>query len=269
MTPSSHFEQYPSAPLRFVTFEVQHSRVPGFATEEGHAAIFERLRDHFPVADTQQRVQVAVTPDGLASPASSTTELVMVNRDRTRSVTASPTAFGVQSSTFTDWPELRSVIEIAIRAIGESGITAVRRVGLRYIDEIRIEGVSGPDQWHQYIQDFLLAPQALAEGHRVEAQDGILGVRIDEDVLATIRFGAHSGYAVDPNGRLRLPPIEDPGPYFLLDLDCSWQEDNGEMRAFDPDDLLNLSDALNAPAHYLFEKAITEDAREAFRRIPS
>jgi uncharacterized protein (TIGR04255 family) len=265
MLPSPPYEKYPAAPLRFVAFEVQHSRVPALATEEGHAEVFARLRDHFPVADAQQKLQVSLTPDGMASQ-STTTELVMVDRERTRAVTVGPTAFGVQTSAFSDWGDLRQMIELAVHAVGESGITTVRRVGLRYVDEIRVEGATTPQEWHPYIQGFLLAPQELGAGHAVEALDGILGIRISDDVLATIRFGTHNGYSVDPNGRLRLPPIEGPEHFFLLDLDCSWQESNGELRPFDADDVLALSDQLNEPAHALFERAITDKAREVFRR---
>ncbi len=258
---------YLAAPLRFVAFEVQFGFVPTLATEQGRADVYQHLRETYPIADAQvsMGIEFVVGPGGVAQqPPQQTPELVLIDRDRTRSVTVGATALSLQSVVFSGADDLEQAVAAALRAVVDSGISTVRRVGLRFVDEIRAPAITSATDWLPYLSDDLVSPLKFAGDYAVEHSQGILGLRVDDQIQVLLRYGPGTGFAVDPNGRLRLPPPEQP-QFFLLDIDTFWIEPAGDaLWPFDVDDVLALYRRLDEPAHVLFERAITDRARELF-----
>ena len=92
-------QPYPLAPVRFVAFEVQFGLAPSLSTQDGRAAVYERLRDAYPIADAQTTLRVEIGPQG-AMPSPAGADLVMTNREHTRSVTIGANALTVQTTVF-------------------------------------------------------------------------------------------------------------------------------------------------------------------------
>lgn len=260
-------EVYPSAPLRFVALEAQLSYAPVLATEQGRAEVYNRLSDVFPVAEPETSVEVAVGLGG-AAPPKTTVGLRMVNLDRTRSVSVTPTSLTVQTSAFVDPGDFLESVQRALEALLHARPSLLRRIGLRYIDEIRAPHVAQPADWRPYIDERLLGPVLFAGAHQVDAVEGVLALTIGRERHLVLRHGPRVGYAVEPNGVLRLPPSPG-GPFFLLDIDSFWMPSPDERHRFDVDDALAICHALDDPAHDYFEAAITDRLRDEILRRPA
>jgi len=259
---------YPCPPLRYVTFEVQFGYVPVLATEQGRAEAYLRLQDAYPVADAQMTtvIEFAMSPGVGMAPQQQqqAPELVLTDRERTRSVTVGATAVTVQTTLFTSSADLEAAVEAALRAVVEAGVSTTHRVGLRFIDEIRAPDVTQATDWLPYLSEDLVGPLRFAGAYEVEQSQALLGMRVSDDVHAIMRYGPGTGYAVDPNGRLRLP-LAQHEKFFLLDIDTFWAADPArDLRAFTVEDVLGLYRQLDEPAHVLFERAITDRARDLF-----
>lgn len=261
---------YPAAPLRLVAFEVQYGFAPTLATEQGRAEVYRRLQDAYPIADVQMTLgfELVVGPAGGAAQPQppQAAELVLVDRQRTRSVTVGATALSVQSVVYEGADELERAIAAALEAVADAGISTTRRIGLRFVDEIRAAGVERAADWMQYVSDDLVSPLRFAGEYAVEQAQGALGLRVADDVHVLVRFGPGTGFAVNPEGRLRLPPPKH-AHFFLLDIDTFWVDPADELRPFDVDEVLALYRRLDDPAHALFERAITDRARDLFRDL--
>lgn len=261
---------YPAAPLRFVAFEVQYGFAPTLATEQGRADVYGHLQDVYPIADAQMTVgfEFIVGPAGGAAQPQSpqAAELVLVDRERTRSVTVGATGLSVQSVLYKGAEELERAITVALNAVAHAGISAVKRVGLRFVDEIRAVGIERATDWSRYVSDELVSPLRFAREYGVEQAQGVLAMRASDDIHVVMRFGPGTGFAVNPEGRLRLPPPAHP-QFFLLDIDTFWADSADELRPFAVDGVLALYRQLDEPAHVLFERAITDTARDLFQNL--
>jgi uncharacterized protein (TIGR04255 family) len=261
-------EVYPSAPLRFVALEVQFSYAPPLGTEQGRAEVYNHLAERFPVAEPETTVAVTVVPGGTGAP-ETTLALRMVDAGRTRSVTVGPSSLTVQTSAFVDADDFLTSVREGLEAVAFARPGPMRRIGLRYIDEIRVPGVARARDWDGWVDSRLLGATLFAGDHQVDTADGVLIMTLAAEHYLAIRFGPRVGFAVDPNGALRLPDAER-GPFFLLDFDSFWMPDAGRHVSFDVETALATARALDDPAHRFFESAITDRLRdEVLRRAAS
>jgi uncharacterized protein (TIGR04255 family) len=259
-------EIYASAPLRFVAFEMRFRPTPTAEPSVLRDRLFKRVREHFPISEpTPPGTEVVIGPQG--PQVTSSAGLRTIDRDRTRSLTVTSQAIAVETSAYTRFGELRNWIEEGLRALAELDyVAAVERVGLRYIDEIRIAGVETPEQFAPYVVSALHGPWNLIPGARVTTTQGQTEFELGARRWLTMRYGALSGWAVDPGGPLRLPSAPD-GPFFLIDLDSYWIRPEEAYPAFDVDEMLDLVEVLHQPTREAFEAAITDRLRkEVLRR---
>jgi uncharacterized protein (TIGR04255 family) len=153
-------------------------------------------------------------------------------------------------------------------AVG-AGRRRVRARGLRFIDEIRVEEVEGADQWDPYVSTDLLAPVRYAARFDVQSAETQLMLRLADDVQGVVCFGPRTGFAVDPRGRLKLTAADADGQFFLLDIDTAWHAPPDTLVPLAPAAIAAICWRLDEPSHLLFESAITDRAREIFRKEPS
>ena len=128
-------------------------------------------------------------------------------------------------STFGHWRN--KVIETLERICTPDGVL---RIGLRYIDEIRVPNVGDePEDWDGYINSQLLAAAAAElrpAGMNATAWQGRIQYQTEASYALTVRYGPQTGYAVDPEGPTRRKSVHPPGPYFLLDSDAFWTSEH-------------------------------------------
>lgn len=128
----------------------------------------------------------------------------------------------------TEYEGWTAFIEIFARILdsieGTHPPAGILRVGLRYIDEIRLPNPPRSiSDWHGWVDDRLLAPFSLDSGR--DLANGTIALQFGTAPGHVIIFRAapfSSGRAVQEEGALRMPISTTAGPYFLLDTDASW-----------------------------------------------
>ena len=261
-------EIYPGAPLQFVAFEVRVPQAPKLSTLEATTEIYEALRDLVPIIPGSGPAPLELAgPQGAAisfGPVASQTK--MMDRARTVSVTVAPTALIVETTAYSHFEEFLEVVRRALDAADHVvALAGIQRVGLRYIDEIRVEGVTAPVDWDGYISAGLLWTTALDPSLRPQRTEGLAEFEMEGGYRTVMRFGAMSGRVVDPGGPLRVRRTGD-GPFFLIDLDSFWLPRDEDIPEFSVQRVLDTCTELRKPIRALFEASITDRLRDEVLR---
>lgn len=256
-------EVYPNAPLRFVAFEVRFPASPALAADEVRRKLFDALRETFPISQSAPAsVEVQFGLGGQPVVQTAGDQLQMVDRRKQRAVTIGTRGLLVQTTAYTRYEEFASWISLAVQALEATGeAAAMERVGLRYTDEIRIDGVNAPSDWAPYVAPELLGPLDVLESDQAITTQALVEYVLDSQERLVLRYGATRGWMVAPTGFLRTP-INDDGPYFLLDLDSFWTASDEEVPPFDANEILRICEDLHAPVRRVFEASITDKLRD-------
>jgi uncharacterized protein (TIGR04255 family) len=256
-------EIYPTAPVRLVAFELRMPHVPEFAHNERATSVYDRLRDQLPIlAPGPGSVRFESSGGG----ASFSSPLRMLDRRRMLSVMIAQHAIVVETTNYVRFEAFRDVVASALAAASEAAkLPGIERVGLRYIDEIRVPGIATPADWEGFINSALLGPLALEGEFAPEQFEAIIIYPTGRNRQANVRYGALEGRVVEGNGPLRLP-FEADGPYFLLDIDSFWSAPAEEVPPFSVDRVLDICASLRRPVRALFEAAITDRLRDEVLR---
>jgi uncharacterized protein (TIGR04255 family) len=271
-------EIYPNAPLALVAVEVRFPEAPverplpmtvqrAFRDLLGEGWVIESHK--------VQQFEVALGP---GVPGGQSVQRIVVPtftvRDRTLSVALTDSSLTVETTNYRHYLDFRAVLERVFAAAAELlRPDGVARVGIRYIDEIRVPGVdaTGPSGWRDWLDPSLLPPKLDAmvdEQHEPTGWDGAVQYRTGPDRSLVLRYGARQGYVVQPRGslnRLAAPPA---GPLFVLDFDSFWEP--ADIPEFDPVALIDTCDALRDPVRTLFDLVITDKLRrDVFMKEPT
>jgi uncharacterized protein (TIGR04255 family) len=168
----------------------------------------------------------------------------------------------IETTRYLKWEKFRKIAAEVFTARSDvAPVDGIERVGLRYIDEIRVPVTDEGVDWGPYVDVTMLGPAVLAPelGLVNEQWQGIAVFHPAPGDALVLRYGPRVGYAVEPGGDLRRP-APPPGPFFLMDIDSFWAPSD-EVPEFAVDPLLETSDRLHAPVRRLFERLITERLR--------
>lgn len=261
-------EVYPNAPLKLVAAEVRYPLAPRLLAD---AADFLHARlGGLPILEPVQEhtLQVGLGGPGPDIQAGTARFFRLMSRDRTASATITPNRAIVETSRYERYERLRDLVEALVRALEEFKQPALyQRLGLRYIDEIRIPGIDEtPGDWRPYIASELLAPMNIGSAYaELTPWQWEAVLRFDRGPQAGLlmRYGSLAGFTVDPTGPLRVKP-DGAGPYFLIDIDSFWE--GSEVADFKADEVLSCLDHLHEPVRALFERSITDQLRNEVLR---
>ena len=255
-------------PLALTVLEIRYPELAGGFEEEMLHIVRHAVRDRLPLLEPQieEHFEMAL---GASKPISvqRRTHLRLSSRDRTTALVLKQDALVVETTAYAGWSQsFRPLVEKAIRALKDANPPdGVRRIGLRYIDEIRVPRVgSESSDWKGYINDHLLAaanPAIIPSGMQAQQWQGIVQYRTSPSSALTVRYGPQHGHAVDPEGptRRRNPPPS--GHFFLLDSDSYWSDEE-EVPEYDPEWIMEQCDQLHAPASEFFAMAVTDRLRD-------
>ncbi len=187
------------------------------------------------------------------------------------SLTVSRDAVILETTDYAGWTTFIHLLVDVLRALEEGRRPdGIVRVGLRYIDEIRLpEPPENFQAWSGWVDDRLVAPFRL----------------IDQPSLANgtvfLQFGQPPGYVtvfraapfaggrtVQQEGTLRMPVETPEGPYFLLDTDASWADPDRQIPEFTSGRLAEIFDDLHETCIRLFEESITDRLRDEVLKRP-
>jgi uncharacterized protein (TIGR04255 family) len=265
----SEREAYPNAPLVLVALEVRHP----MADPMSHAQRLELKRGlaaQLPIMRTGQLTQVTGVQ---ATGAPATPPEVRVeefpryfSRDNTMAVSVRAEAVVVETTRYLHWEHLRELAaEVFEARLKLGGIDGIERVGLRYVNEVRVSGEPVHD-WASWVDLTLLGPALIGEqiGLVANQWQGITAFTPGRERTVVLRHGPREGFAVDPAGDLKRS-TPTPGPFFLLDIDSFWTPGEG-IPEFNVETLLTTCDELHAPVGKLFECLISDRLREEVLR---
>jgi uncharacterized protein (TIGR04255 family) len=259
---------YPNDSLRWVAAEVRHPPIDEFATSIP-TAFRDHIRDQFPIPEEQTQLSVSVGPAGPS--AQQVLQHRFVRRDRLMSVTVGRDAVTLETTEYAGWTSFSGLLVDVLRALEEGRRPdGIVRVGLRYIDEIRLpEPPENFQDWSGWLDDRLVAPFML--NNELQLANGTVLLQYGEPpgyvtVFRAAPFAA--GRTVQLGGALRMPVKTPDGPYFLLDTDASWADPDGQIPEFASGRLAEILNDLHKTCSRLFEVSITDRLREAVLSRP-
>ena len=264
-------EIYPNAPIEFVACEVQFPVSPTLATDDALRALHATLFDWLPVAQPEVETTLLFGP-AVQQPPVTTKIFRFLSRDRRLCVVVSPSRLSVETTAYPGWPDFRVMVGRALSAVAsaDARIPGLTRIGLRYIDEIRVpDPAPGDGRWTKYIDPRLSgAADIILRGRPAADMQAALQFDLGEGHAAVVRYGARRGQAVG-NAPLLRRGSHGPGePFFLFDVDSFWQPPS-ELPEFSIEAALAIADRLHEPVRTLFETSITDDLRQIMRRAAS
>ncbi|MCY4195190.1 MAG: TIGR04255 family protein [bacterium] len=259
---------FPNPPLALTVLEIRYPEVVGGFGGEARIALKDALSEFLPLMESQAEEQFEVAI-GASAPASVQRRVFprFSTRDRTTGLLVKQDAMVLETTAYEGWTEhFRPLVGEVVGALEQvSRPDGVLRIGLRYIDEIRIPGIEwAPGDWRGYIDEHLLAgaaPDFIPAHMRLSVWQGVAQYQTQAGSTLAVRYGPQEGYAVDPQSATRRHRPPRPGLFFLLDSDSYWQSDE-EVPEFEADWLLNRCDQLHAPVREFFKIAVTNKLRD-------
>lgn len=251
-------EVWPNAPLALVAVEARFPAGAGVLLRPPvQRAIRDLLGSGWVLEGAkQQTVELAVGSSGVQAHNVKVEDLTRITiRDRTKAVTVRTDSLTIEATSYGGYSSfrelLRSAFDAVERVIEPDGIT---RLGMRYIDEIRVPKLEGSNPWDEWLDSSLLAPRA--EGLATRTWTSAVQYDTGEDRRLVLRYGPAEGPVVDPAGPLKRLPAPSLGPVFILDFDSFWQPT--DIPAFSAAELVVICDDLRAPVRALFDQLISK-----------
>jgi uncharacterized protein (TIGR04255 family) len=227
------------------------------------------LESVLPVQEQIQTLEFEVGPDAVPRPKQAHGR-TFKNTSSTAVATLAPDRLSLETTAYTSFAEFREQMLTCCRAIVEAGVTpALRRIGLRYIDEIRVQdgAVGDAREWGTWITPPLIGQLALGPADAAVPQaEGVITYRLDGSRGLNFRFAALAqGAVVSPITLLRKP-FDASKPVFVLDLDGYQEFLSPDATMLSVEVVADALDAVHGPSGATFQASITDAARELFRR---
>ncbi len=260
-------EIYANPPVEVVAFELRISHSLALADRAVQAQVWQRLRERLPITQPQAGLQVAI---GAPMMGAQQPPLRMLDRARTESVVIGAETIVVENTSYRCYEDFCELLREVLSAASTHEIAGFTRIGLRYINEIRIPGVVAPSDWGGLVHPALLAGGGLChEDMSVQRLGGEIEYATSTRHSVVMRYGSFQGRVVNLEGPLRTRTSES-GPAFLIDLDSYWEDPARiELPGFSIQEIMSTTSELRTPIHELFEVAITDELRQRFREEPT
>ena len=261
-------EVFPNAPLVFVTCEIRFPLAPRLARYESFEALADAFAVVCPIPEQDKNHAITIRADGQPAVESNLApSFRFFNRARTMSIVVTQVSLSVETTDYDVWDSFRSDILLAIEEVaGLAKIAGVERIGLRYIDEIRVsEEIADVSGWQGWLNEDVLGHLEPIAGYVPQSAQKAIHLKGPSCQL-TVQYAALNGGGVVSDQPLkRRTPARD-GPFFVIDTDSYRDTPNEEMLKFDPGELAPVLDDLHQPAGEVFHWSITEKTRQHFRR---
>jgi uncharacterized protein (TIGR04255 family) len=264
-------EIYPNAPIEFVACEVQFPVSPSLGNEDVLRTLSAAFFDWLPLVQPEVETTLLVGPVPQQPPLVSQ-QLRFLSRDRRFGVVVSTSRVSIETTNYPGWDQFRGLVARALSTVADvaPNIPGITRVGLRYIDEIRVpDPGSDQERWVRYVDARLSgAATVLLEGQTAMDMQAALQFDLGGGHSTVVRYGARRGQAVGDTPLRRRQMNGPSGEYFLFDVDGFWAPGD-ELPEFSVDGAMSTADRLHEPVRALFESSITDALREILRRAPS
>jgi len=256
-------------PLAFVAAEVRTSYTPTLVADATVAAL-SSLLTALPVPHREQRHALIINAAPVGSPE---VAVRLMSRDAMTSLTITATTLTLETTAYQGVGAFGALFLQCMRAVAAVGEpSAVERVGLRYVNELRlVKPMERIEGWHEHVAPELLAASlgvgtalkaAGSEDATAAALQTVVAFELGSNRALTGRFGPLSGPSGIGSSPLRRPQVPTDGPFFVVDLDAYWPSGQAGGEPFAPDALLDTVTTLHAPIEATFLWATTENFRK-------
>jgi uncharacterized protein (TIGR04255 family) len=226
--------------LTQVTAQLAFSAQSLLSEARGVALLQESLSEEYPRLLSEQQQTITAGPGGLVT--SATPQWRMTDLSGDWSCVVGPEQLAVETTSYSDWSEMRGRLIAALNALSDLTRIRVReRIGLRYVNLID----PGPDgSYSNRLRPDLLGLPAR-EGWRENVRAFLAQTVLeDENVTLVVRSGMGAN-------------ITNPEDKFVVDIDC-YDENAG---VYDVDSTMKDFDAFNDVAYRCFCSCVTDDLR--------
>lgn len=144
--------------LKVVVGQVRFPTAFALSDPAVHALIQAEVADRFPVAlGPLQEVTFGLTPEGPTRLNAQRGPIRFADKESQQIISISPEMASFETTFYTGWEDFQQAFEYLLDLIGRhASLTQLTRFGLRYVDEIAVEGVVTTTDWARVI-----APSAL------------------------------------------------------------------------------------------------------------
>ena len=259
-------EVFPESPLALVAAEIRFTDAARLRRQETKDEVTIALEDRFPFAEPLQQADVSLTP-GAPPQIEQRVGVVLKNASSTETLTVMSGSLTYETTAYTSFDELLDAVAAGCNALVAAKVRpAVRRIGLRYVDEVRVpERITDVRQWanwidHQLIGQLMVGPDDLPATMTQSVSTFDLG----QGRGLNFRCAAlNQGPIVVPQFLNR--PKVDPGPFFVLDYDGFQDFTDRPAVPLGGQVVCETLTAVHAPCGAAFQRSITEKARQLFR----
>lgn len=261
-------EVFPNSPLALVAAEVRFTDAPRLRQAETLDAVAVAVESTLPVHQQAQNVVSVQILNGQPQ-VQMLTGRVMKSLDSTAAMSVFPDHLTFETTDYLDFDAFKRAVLASVDAVISVGVTpAIQRVGLRYVDEIRVGDpkVADAREWGDWIDERLVDHLQLGPPHvPVSRAEGIVVYDLGDHRGLNFRFASlPSGAVVVTNNLVRRPYAEDV-PFFVLDFDGYRDFVDLSARLLNTELVAESLDSVHGPAGAAFQNSITDRARELFR----
>jgi uncharacterized protein (TIGR04255 family) len=259
-------EVYGRPPLVLVAAEIRFSDAPRLRQQETLDAVSIAFDRRFPLSGPLGGVSLVSAGPGAAPQLTQRRGVVLRNTESTEALTATPTSLTYETTDYRGFAAARDVLADGCRTLtGLDVRPALTRIGLRYINEVRVPDPPADMRgWSRWIDPALLAPLTVGADRPVTR--GIQGAATFdlERGLLNAQHAAFTDGATSIPAHLRRSQFT-PGPFFGLDFDGFTEFGADPAVLLDAAVVVDVLPALHAAAGSAFQRSITDEARGLFR----
>jgi uncharacterized protein (TIGR04255 family) len=211
--------------LAQVVCQVRFSPLLRLRETEGVVAFQESVRSGYPRYEKQAGIHLIVTPNGVMQ--QENPDPVHRFRDTEGVYTAllSTSFVALETRRYRGIDEFAPrLVELAQAVNTHYGPAEMTRIGLRFVNEIRLPGISPGDAWARALTPAMLGPLATEElKDAVSATQQVIELHTDSNRILVRHGYLPQGTTVDLSPG-EEPPRDQNQPFYLLDIDAYAEE---------------------------------------------
>jgi uncharacterized protein (TIGR04255 family) len=252
------------SPLELVAAEVRYPATPSLLRPDVMEQLLHTLEDRLPCFDAEEPGQ-DVPRAGIPGSVGRDARIYrLYDHSYTTSMSITPSAVTFETTQYEGFESLSSLVVDATKAVASlSHIRFVRRVGLRYLNEIRVPvPITDARDWGVWVDPALLAPILSHGDYPSETYEGTINYRVADSRYLQFRFAALENGSVVRDGILQRKPVPKSGPLFVIDIDSYCLPPRDRSPTLTSDALAAVLSDLHRPITVAFNAAITQKLRD-------
>lgn len=259
-------EIYQNSPLAIVTAEVRLNYEPRLNSDTTRDRFAEYVRSSFPLLE-RRTVNSVAFQESEDPQVESVPQMRATTLDQNATTALTPVSLNISMAgqAYSGFDAFLPLVDAAVSALSQAvDSIVVQRVGLRYIDEIRVESPpQHTDGWEPWVNAALLSAVHAYQAAGAEFMRGTTVYDSGEGRKVIFNWGEFIGSTVVGSD---LPFYEANLPVtkmFLVDIDSAWEP--SEYALLNSEEVGNIIRSLHDPIGEIFQWSITEKSRELFR----